>query len=138
MFGTSIQSLAEALQKLLVQPDFFTVPKRTILRFLCDQLRLHGYVAMSPEELLIRNHLMDGEKEFRLLVRVDCFKHQWLFERLGFSSKDLVDAITICVDLDILEQDTTSDGQVSFTVTCWKNKNMSLHEALFLLKHAKV
>lgn len=139
MFGPTSKHLHEALTRLLAQPDFFTIPTRRILQFLCDVLRNnHRYVAMSPEELILRGHVSDFHQS-KIRKKVDFFKHREIFTTMGLSSKDFDRAFATCVELGILEKTVDrTDPQADFFETCWKHEQMSLQEAISLLIDRKL
>ena len=133
MPSTSSPKLYDHLSDFLKRYGFtFPFPER-FSYFLCSVLRQdYGYVAMSPEELLLRGHLQT-HGDLAISKSVNVFKHKDLFNKMGLTDKQFEVALNNCIMAGVLKKDSESDGQAEFRTTVWVDLSISLEHALFLL-----
>lgn len=103
-----------------------------------QSLRSAGWMAMSPEELILRSHYdflgySNGPKP----KSVDTFHHVNLFMQLGICNDErtakraVLAAVKNLVDAGFLGKGMGSDGQMSFPHTCLSQPKRSLQDAVF-------
>ncbi len=132
MSSKSSPKLYDRLSEFLTQYGLTPPFSERFSYFLCNVLRRdYGYVAMSPEELLLRGHL---EPYSGFIVRsIDQSQHRMMFEKMGLTSEQFEDALNNCIMAGVLIKGSESDGQADFRTTIWIDSKVSFERALILV-----
>ena len=136
--GTSVR-LRDRLLEFLNWPDFMKVEYRQNLQFLADDLECEGWVAMSLEEVIVRNHYdylgVVGEPQAGMR---EVFQHERLLMMLGrvgnhpkLSRPVVEKAIKKLIEAKILVSTSASDGQAGFPSTELYDSKWTIGRAVF-------
>lgn len=143
--GTS-EKLAQSLREFLENSEYQTVTVRENIQYLAGMLNYgRGWVAMSIEELIVRNHYdYLGAIREPAAETVDVFQHEMLILKLGrgggqrdFARGIVREAIKKLVDAGILVTGSGSDGQAGFLQTSLANPKLSVTGAVMEV-HRKI
>lgn len=139
--GTS-ERLAKILEMLARLPEFLKVPYRQNLQFLADHLNYEGWVAMSKEELILRNHYdflgyHDGPRQ----RTVEFFHHENLLLMLGrvpnvpqVYRHVVREVVGNLVKANLLAVTSVGDIQASWCASRLVNEKMPMGEAVYELR----
>ena len=140
------EKLAQSLRDLLENPEYLTVTVRENIQYVAGVLNYGGgWVALSIEELIVRNHYdYLGATQAPIARPVDAFQHEVLLLKLGraagqrvWARKIVQDAIKTLVEAGILTTGRVSDGQADFLQTRLVDQKLSIEGAVMEV-HRKI
>jgi hypothetical protein len=134
--GTS-KRLSEFLLVFVGLSEFHQVPYRKNLQFLADNLIWEGWVAMSLEEIIVRNHFdflgVTGQPKART---TELYKHEKLLMMLGrvgnhpkLSRPRVQEVVKRLVEVKILLTDKYGSGEDDYNATRLANPQLTIDQA---------
>lgn len=134
--------LAQCLREFIANPEYFKVSLRKNVQWLADILHYNmKWVAMSPEELILRRHYDFSGYEVPDARRpVDTFHHVHLFRQLGICNDEkegyrvVNAAIGKLISIGMLKKGSSSDVQAEYPNTRLAEPERAIEETMYELR----